>query len=114
MSAELVPEFDFAGAVVVTDAEREVLRVDAQRVQALLDNDLQALGQLLADELHYVHTNGALDSKESMLRDLSSGARRYLEMDDLVVRVGSTAPAGGADPDATSYLERALFISPPC
>ena len=76
------------------DVEREVLAADAGRVKALLANDFAALELLLGDDLTYVHSNGMLDTKESYLSGLRSGASRYLSMDmsDVAVRAsGDTA-----------------------
>jgi len=76
------------------DVEREVLAADAGRVKALLANDFAALELLLGDDLTYVHSNGMLDTKESYLGGLRSGASRYLSMDmsDVAVRTfGDTA-----------------------
>ena len=70
------------------EVEREVLRADEARVEALLANDFAALEQLLADDLTYVHSNGMLDTKESFLGSLRAGNSRYLSMDmsDVTVR----------------------------
>jgi len=76
------------------EVEREVLQADQARVKALIENDLDALEQLLADDLTYVHSNGMLDTKESYIGGLRSGNSRYLSMDmsDVVVRpLGETA-----------------------
>ncbi len=76
------------------DVEREVREADAGRVKALLDNDFGALEALLGDDLTYVHSNGMLDTKESYINGLRSGASRYLTMDmsDVAVRAfGDTA-----------------------
>ena len=76
------------------EVEREVLQADEARVRALIDNDVDALDRLLADDLTYVHSNGMLDTKESYIGGLRSGHSRYLTMDmsDLKVRsLGDTA-----------------------
>jgi ketosteroid isomerase-like protein len=60
--------------------EREVLEADARRVKALLSNDFEALEDLLADDLTYVHSNGNLDTKDTYISALRSGATRYVSM----------------------------------
>jgi hypothetical protein len=60
--------------------EREVLETDARRVQALLSSDFAVLEDLLADDLTYVHSNGNLDTKDTYIGALRSGATRYLSM----------------------------------
>jgi ketosteroid isomerase-like protein len=79
--------------------EREVLGADARRVQALLSNDYEALEDLLADDLTYVHSNGNLDTKDTYIGALRSGATRYLSMvmSGLSVRTdGNTAVVAGS------------------
>ncbi|HWC29542.1 MAG TPA: nuclear transport factor 2 family protein, partial [Dehalococcoidia bacterium] len=63
------------------DIEREVREADAGRVKALLESDLAALEALLGDDLTYVHSSGALDTKTSYIESISSGRARYLAMD---------------------------------
>jgi ketosteroid isomerase-like protein len=78
---------------VTAAVEREVLETDACRVQALLSNDFAALEDLLADDLTYVHSNGHLDTKDTYIGVLRSGATRYLsmEMSGLSVRADGNA-----------------------
>ncbi|HEY7466639.1 MAG TPA: nuclear transport factor 2 family protein [Dehalococcoidia bacterium] len=68
--------------------EQEVQAADAERVRALLANDIAALEALLGDDLAYVHSNGMLDTKASYIDSLRSGVSRYLTMDmsDVSVR----------------------------
>jgi uncharacterized protein (TIGR02246 family) len=76
------------------EVEREVQQADEARVRALIENDVDALDRLLADDLTYVHSNGMLDTKESYIGGLRSGHSRYLTMDmsDVEVRsLGDTA-----------------------
>jgi len=76
------------------EVEQEVLAADGARVKALVGNDVDALEQLLGDDLTYVHSNGMLDTKASYLDALRSGRTRYLTMDmsDVTVRsLGETA-----------------------
>lgn len=57
-----------------------VLALEERRRQTLLAGDLPALQGLLADDLAYVHSTGASDSKGSYLTKLSSGSLKYLEL----------------------------------
>ncbi len=61
------------------------LRAEAQRQQALLQQDWPSLESLLADELVYVHSTAVRDSKASLLGKLQAGQIRYLSLafDDL-------------------------------
>jgi hypothetical protein len=61
------------------------LLAEAHRRQALLQQDWPTLASLLADELVYVHSTAARDSKATLLHKLQSGQIRYraLSFDDL-------------------------------
>jgi ketosteroid isomerase-like protein len=77
---------------------QQVRAVERQRVQALTTNDLAALERLLADDLTYTHSTGAVDSKTTFLASLRSGDAKYetMEHDDLRVRTyGETAVLTG-------------------
>ena len=58
-----------------------VLALEERRRQALLAGDLPALQGLLADDLVYVHSTSACDSKDSYLAKLSGGSLKYLALD---------------------------------
>jgi len=49
------------------------------RVAALVAGDVAALGAILSDDLHYVHSNGVADTKEAFLANLVSGKTKYVE-----------------------------------
>ncbi len=57
-----------------------VLALEERRRQALLAGNFSELQLLLADDLCYVHSNGACDGKDSYLGKLSSGSLKYLEL----------------------------------
>ncbi|EHM01718.1 hypothetical protein HMPREF9946_01785 [Acetobacteraceae bacterium AT-5844] len=59
----------------VTDAI--ILGLEDRRFRATVENDLPTLDELLADDLRYVHSNGATENKAEFLRKLASGERRY-------------------------------------
>jgi hypothetical protein len=65
-----------------------VLALEERRQKALLTGDLLVLQDLLADDLVYVHSTGARDSKASYLDKLSSGGLKYMALNfsDLQVR----------------------------
>ena len=74
-------------------------QLEQQRMQAMMDADAETLDRVLADELTYVHTNAALDSKESFIGALSSGTLNYesIASTDAQVRVyGDTAVVTGS------------------
>ena len=61
-------------------SEMMVSRVSASeeaRFAAMSANDLNALEDLLEDDLHYVHANGMVEDKAELLREIRSGERHY-------------------------------------
>ena len=68
--------------------ERVVLRADEDRRAAMTEADVGQLDRLLADDLVYVHSNGSIDDKRSLLDSLGSGEVRYrtIQVDEIDVR----------------------------
>ena len=65
----------------------------------MIDADIEALKTILADDMTYVHTTTARDTKQSLLDALEGGRLNYQSMitDDVEVRVyGDTAIVTGA------------------
>jgi ketosteroid isomerase-like protein len=60
--------------------EAEVTRVDADRIAALLKQDLPALERLFSDKLVYVHSGGRVDSKANYLASLAAGNLTYVSL----------------------------------
>jgi ketosteroid isomerase-like protein len=60
--------------------EKEILRLDAARIEALLKNDVPALERLYADHLSYIHSNGRIDTKKGYLASLSGGNLSYVAL----------------------------------
>lgn len=61
---------------------------------AMAKGDQAALGKLLADDLNYIHSTGAIDSKTTLMGKMKSGEQKYLKLDHegMEVRLyGSTA-----------------------
>jgi ketosteroid isomerase-like protein len=80
------------------DRERQVLEAEERRRAALVANDLDTLSQILGDDLTYVHSSAAQDTKASFIESLRTGRFRYeaMEMADLAARVyGDTAVVTG-------------------
>ena len=63
-----------------TDVEQAVLDRQQQRFAAAMAQDTAALEQMLADELRYCHTTGAVDTKATLLETVRTGRIRWLEM----------------------------------
>jgi ketosteroid isomerase-like protein len=72
----------------------EVKALELSRFQAMEKNDFAALDRLLADDLVYTHSSGAVDSKTAYIDTLKSGKTRYVKIvpEDLKIRaLGDTA-----------------------
>ena len=95
------------------DIEQQILQLEQQRMHAMMDADAETLNRVLADDLTYIHTNAALDSKESFIGALSSGALNYesIASTEAQVRVyGDTAVVtGNGDVRVTSNGRRNRF-----
>jgi hypothetical protein len=65
-----------------------VKKLELERFQAQEKNDFAALERLLADDLVYTHSSGAVDTKAAYIESLRSGKSKYLRItpEDLKVR----------------------------
>jgi hypothetical protein len=73
------------------DAEvtvEEALVAEAARYAAQTANDFAAMEQLFADDLVYIHSSTAVDTKASFIESMRSGAVRYhrMTLGDVTVR----------------------------
>lgn len=59
------------------DLTQTILDLESQRLTAMVDNDVDTLDRILADDLSYVHTTAALDTKESFVSGIGSGRLNY-------------------------------------
>jgi uncharacterized protein DUF4440 len=77
------------GQEAPTTPRETLLAVNAARFTAMVRMDFPALDTLLAPELTYVHTDGALESKAEFLTTLRAGRLRYQSIapDDLQARL---------------------------
>ena len=48
---------------------------------AMAKGDQAALGALLAEDLNYIHSTGAIDSKTTLMGKMKSGEQKYLKLD---------------------------------
>ena len=65
------------GAQVDSASIRQVLAAEDRRFGAMVHADTSALGQLLATDLTYTHTDGAQNTRAEFLRIVGTGALRY-------------------------------------
>jgi len=73
----------------------EVKALELQRFDAMVKGDTLLLESMLAEDLTYTHTTGAVDSKAGFLESLASGKLRYLAFkpDGVEVRLFGEATA---------------------
>jgi hypothetical protein len=56
---------------------QHIIELDRQRMQAMAVKDIATLNRLLADELIYCHSSARLDTKQSLIGAMQSGATVY-------------------------------------
>jgi hypothetical protein len=64
-----------------TATPASLVAADRARFDAMVRRDIPALGQVLADELVYVHSSSVRQSKAEQLRDMEKGAAVYQRID---------------------------------
>lgn len=58
-----------------------VKELEQQRHAAMLAGDVERLAVLLADDLHYMHSNAIADDKPSYLGKIADGSLNYLSLE---------------------------------
>ncbi len=88
------------------DTKEMIGALDAERMSAMVAGDLDTLGRILADDLSYVHTSAAVDTKSSMMEAIGNGRLNYQKMAARNVKVRDYGDAavvrGEADVEVTS------------
>ncbi|MFI1705023.1 nuclear transport factor 2 family protein [Streptomyces griseoruber] len=64
----------------MTDATT-ILELDQERREAMIRADVDALAQLLADDVMWIHATARVDTKEGLLASIASGKTKYLAID---------------------------------
>lgn len=75
------------GSAAGANPEQEVQEVNDRRFAAMVKADTAELGRLLADDLTYTHSTGAVETKEQFLAAISSQATRYRSIEPSEVRI---------------------------
>ena len=79
-------------------AVAEVEEMENRRWAAFLESDVETLGELLADEMQYTHSNGLVDTKSSFLESITNKTFDYQREDRTDVSttvIGDTAMVTG-------------------
>ena len=76
-------------ALGAADEKKAVEEAERAWAAGITKNDFALLEKVLADDLHYSHSTGSVDTKASYIGNLRSGKMRYnsLEYDSLDVRI---------------------------
>lgn len=105
---------------VRTDADT-IRALEKRRFHAMRDSDIAVLDELCADEMYYLHSNAARDTKTALLAKLRNQELNCADAEhhpeDHVVVIGDTAIAAGkvtgtvrVNGNAVSLCNRALAV----
>ena len=61
----------------MSDNSARIIALDKERMQAMADKDIAKLNDLLCDDLIYTHSSARLDTKQSLIGAMESGATVY-------------------------------------
>jgi ketosteroid isomerase-like protein len=61
----------------MADNGQTIIDLDRKRMQAMAEKDIDTLNTLLADDLIYTHSSARLDTKQSLIGNMQSGATVY-------------------------------------
>ena len=70
-----------SGATAAGPDDAAVLAAQKERLQAMVKNDLEALGRMLPDDFTYTPASGVADTKASLLASLKAGRLKYKSID---------------------------------
>jgi Domain of unknown function (DUF4440) len=63
-----------------------IIDLDRKRMQAMGEKDIATLDALLADDLIYTHSSARVDTKQSLIANMKSGATVYSSIEPSEVR----------------------------
>ncbi len=88
------------------DVKEIIKALDGERMRAMVAGDLETLGRILSDDMTYVHTSAAVDTKSSIIESIGNGNLNYKKMAARNVQVRDFGDAavlrGQADVEVTS------------
>jgi ketosteroid isomerase-like protein len=61
----------------MTGNAQKIIELDRQRMTAMAEKDVAALAKILSDDLIYTHSSARLDTKQSLIGAMESGATVY-------------------------------------
>jgi ketosteroid isomerase-like protein len=63
-----------------------IIELDRKRMQAMAEKDIDTLDTLIADDLVYTHSSARLDTKQTLIGNMKSGATVYSSLQPSDVR----------------------------
>jgi hypothetical protein len=94
----------------------KIIELDRQRMAAMAEKDIAVLQKLLSDDLIYTHSSARLDTKQSLIGAMESGATVYTavepsdvtaqDLGDVVVLTGVAAISVTSGGKANSFRVR--------
>ena len=66
--------------------EQTIIELDRKRMAAMAGKDVATLSRLLADDLIYTHSSARLDTKQSLIGAMESGATVYTAVEPSEVK----------------------------
>ena len=66
----------------------EIISLEKRRIEAMINQDANALDRILDDDLSYTHSSGQIETKAEFIANATSGVTRYraLSQEDVKVR----------------------------
>ena len=71
----------FASTSFSQAREANILQLEKDRFKAMINKDSLFLNKAFAEDLLYFHTNGAQDSKETLINNIMAGNLNYYSID---------------------------------
>jgi hypothetical protein len=65
---------------------QKIIDLDKKRMNAMAQKDIATLNTLLSDDLVYTHSSARLDTKQSLIRAMESGATVYTAVEPSEVK----------------------------
>ena len=94
----------------------KIIELDRRRMTAMAEKDVATLNKLLSDDLIYTHSSARLDTKQSLIGAMESGATVYTSVEpsdvkaqdlgDAIVLTGVAAISVNAGGTANSFRVR--------
>ena len=83
----LVTAVSGAGVLYAQSPNAELMKLDAQRMKAISDADMTAVGALLADDYIHVHAVGTIMNKSEYIANLEKSPRKSYRAPDAKVSI---------------------------